>query len=140
MPRKSKNLNTKKKEVAAQKQIQKQKSKERQRARLEKEFVASQLARGMHVRTMVLREALSEEMMEAVIVYRLKDGCADPFDKDNVVYLQDPSTNAVVQQEKVSSKEDMRAAVERFANINLKEEEDMRAAVERFANINIKDN
>ena len=115
MPRKS--LSNKKKEVAVQKQIEKEKSKERQKKRKEKEFIASQLARGMHVRTVVFREVQSEELVEAVIVYRLKEGCVDPFDQDNVVYMQDPNTNKVMVQEKVSNEKEMRAVVERFAKM-----------------------
>ena len=113
MPRKS--LRNKQKEIAAQKQIEKEKAKERQKKRKEKEFIASQLARGLHVRTMAFKEDESEEVVEAVLVYKLKDGQTDPFDMDNIVYVQDGNGN-VIQQEKVKEK-DLKKAVERFTNM-----------------------
>ena len=118
MPRKS--LRNRKKEIAAQKEIEKEKSKERQRARKEKEFVAMQLARGLHVRTMVVKEEESEEMVEAVLVYKIKEGYTDPFDRDNVVYVQDRDGN-VVQQEKIEKEKDMKKVLEQFKNIKMKE-------------------
>ena len=114
MPRKS--LRNKQKEITMQKQIDKEKAKERQRNRKEKEFIASQLARGLHVRTMLVKNWESEEMVEAVVVYKIKDGHSDPFDKDHVVYVQDPN-NKVVMEEKVEREQDMRAVIERFTNM-----------------------
>ena len=110
MPRKS--LRNKQKEIAMQNQIRQEKAKERQKKRKEKEFIASQRARGLHMRTMAFKAAGSKEVTDVVLVYKLKDGQTDPFDRGQVLYVQDPTTEKIVHQEKVSG--DPRSVVERF--------------------------
>ena len=83
MPRKS--LGNKKKERSAQKRVEKQTSKDRQRARYEKEFYALQTERGLFVRPVGFQEANSNEMVEVAIVYKLKEGYRDPFERGNVL-------------------------------------------------------
>ena len=116
MPRKS--LRNKQKEIAVQNQIEQEKAKERQKKRKEKEFIASQLARGLHVRNMVWKEEGEEEVIELVVVYKVKEGYDDPFDKDHVMYKQN-KTGQVIKKEKVK-RVDVRT-VERFSKMNLKE-------------------
>ena len=115
-----KNLRNKKKELVAQKRVQKERAKERQKKRKEKEFIAVQLARGCSVRTIVFREEDAEEVVEAVLVYKLKEGHADPFDKDNVVYVQE-ADGTIVKKEKVERETEMRSVVERFVNMKMKD-------------------
>lgn len=106
MPRKS--LGNKKKERSAQKRVEKQTSKERQRNRYEREFYATQTQRGLFVRPIGFQEANSNEMVEVAIVYKLKEGYRDPFEKGNVLYYTNPDTEKIVRREKVSDKKEMR--------------------------------
>ena len=105
MPRKS--LGNKKKERSAQKRVDKQTSKDRQRARYEKEFYALQTERGLFVRPVGFQAADSTEMVEVAIVYKLKEGYRDPFERGNVLYYTNPDTEKIVRREKVSNKKDM---------------------------------
>lgn len=105
MPRKS--LGNKKKERSAQKRVDKQTSKDRQRARYEKEFYALQTERGLFVRPVEFQAADSTEMVEVAIVYKLKEGYRDPFERGNVLYYTNPDTEKIVRREKVSNKKDM---------------------------------
>ena len=114
MPRKS--LGNKKREQEAQKQLQKERAKEQQRLRLEKEFVDRQLARGLVVRTMVFKEEDTEEVIEAAIVYKIKEGHSDPFDSSNMMYVQD-GDGTVVEKERVSTEKEMKKLVEQFKNL-----------------------
>ena len=111
MPRKS--LRNKQKEIAAQQKLEKEKKKEREKKAKEKEFVQAQHARGLQVRNMLFQEG-SEETIEAVVVYKIKEGWEDPFESDNMVYVQDEEAR-IVHQEKCSG--DMKNIVEQFKNL-----------------------
>ena len=106
MPRKS--LGNKKKERSAQKQVEKKTSKDRQRARYKREFYAMQTERGLFVRPVGFQEANSNEMVEVAIVYKLKEGYRDPFERGNVLYYTNPDTEKITRREKVSDKKEMR--------------------------------
>ena len=106
MPRKS--LGNKKKEKSAQKHVEKKTSKERQRARYEREFYTLQTERGLLARPIGFQEANSNEMVEVAIVYKLKEGYRDPFERGNVLYYTNPDTEKITRREKVSDKEEMR--------------------------------
>ena len=106
MPRKS--LGNKKKERSAQKQVEKKTSKDRQRARYKREFYAMQTERGLFVRPVGFQEANSNEMVEVAIVYKLKEGYRDPFERGNVLYYTNPDTEKIMRREKVSDKKEMR--------------------------------
>ena len=106
MPRKS--LGNKKKERSAQKHVEKKTSKERQRARKEREFYALQTQRGLFVRPVGFQEANSDEMVEVAIVYKLKEGYRDPFERGNILYYRNPDTEKIVRREKVSNSKEMR--------------------------------
>ena len=122
MPRKS--LTNRKKEIAVQKEIERNRKKERavqkeiEKKRKENEFIASQLARGRHVRNMLWKEDGEEEVTELLVVYKVKEGYADPFDKDHIVYKMD--NGQVIEREKVK-RVDMRTAVEQMSKMNFKD-------------------
>ena len=96
MPKKT--LGNKIKEDRAQKKIKQQTSKQRQYGRKEREFYRSQAERGMCVRPIGFKEKGMEGMVEFAIVYKLKDGCKDPFDDDSVLYSINVNSNKKKQQ------------------------------------------
>lgn len=99
MPKKT--LGNKRKEDKAQKKIKQQTSKQRQYDRKEREFYRAQVERGMCVRPIGFKEKNMEGMVEFAIVYKLKEGCKDPFDADSVLYSINTNSNKVTKRQKI---------------------------------------
>ena len=115
MPKKS--LGNKKKEDMFTKKVKKETSKQRQYDRYQREFYRAQFERGMLVRPIGFQAANTDEMIEVVIVYKLKKGYKDPFDDDSILYSINATTDKVSKKRKVHSKK------ERDAIMHKKEKE-----------------